>query len=257
MKKQNMIFETINISNMLSEIIDTNDIGVDSIILNDELNPLFWEGDVLKKDVRKALLLNAKRFIEFCDLDKYKFNDIVLTGSIANYNYNENSDVDIHIILNFDQINPDNEFVEAYFKLKKSLWSEKLPIQIKGHDVELYIQNEKEQHHSTGIYSLVHNEWVTRPTKKVINIDTNNLKIKTANFIDKINELESIKNPDEFIKRYDELLNKLKKYRQSGLNKKGEYSTENLVFKILRNNKYLKNLIDMKNNILTKELSLK
>ena len=119
------------------------------------------------------------------------------------------------------------------------------------------IQNEKEQHHSTGIYSLVHNEWVTRPTKKVINIDTNNLKIKTANFIDKINELESIKNPDEFIKRYDELLNKLKKYRQSGLNKKGEYSTENLVFKILRNNKYLKNLIDMKNNILTKELSLK
>lgn len=257
MKKQNMIFETINISNMLSEIIDTNDIGVDSIILNDELNPLFWEGDILKKDVRKALLLNAKRFIEFCDLDNYKFNDIILTGSIANYNYNDNSDVDIHIILNFDQINSDSDFVEAYFKLKKSLWSEKLPIQIKGHDVELYIQNEKEQHHSTGIYSLVHNEWVTRPTKKVINIDTNNLKIKTANFIDKINELESIKNPDEFIKRYDELLNKLKKYRQSGLNKKGEYSTENLVFKILRNNKYLKNLIDMKNNILTKELSLK
>jgi len=248
MKKQNMIFETINISNMLSEIIDTNDIGVDSIILNDELNPLFWEGDILKKDVRKALLLNAKRFIEFCDLDNYKFNDIILTGSIANYNYNDNSDVDIHIILNFDQINSDSDFVEAYFKLKKSLWSEKLPI---------YIQNEKEQHHSTGIYSLVHNEWVTRPTKKVINIDTNNLKIKTANFIDKINELESIKNPDEFIKRYDELLNKLKKYRQSGLNKKGEYSTENLVFKILRNNKYLKNLIDMKNNILTKELSLK
>jgi len=257
MKKQIMIFENIDINNMLSEIIDTNDIGIESIVLNDKLNPLFWDGDVLKQDVRKALLLNAKRFIEFCDLDEYKFNDIVLTGSIANYNYTSDSDVDIHIILNFEQVNSDTDFVEAYFKLKKSLWSEKLPIQIKGHDVELYVQNEKEQHHSTGIYSLIRNEWVTKPTNKIINIDTNNLKLKAKNFIDKINELENVTNPDEFIKKYDVLFNKLKNYRQSGLNKEGEYSTENLVFKILRNKKYLKNIIDIKNKILTKELSLK
>lgn len=257
MKKQNMIFETEDFSNILSEIIDTNDIDVKSIHLNDELNPLFWQGDVLKRDVRKALLLNAKRFIEFCDLDNYKFNDIILTGSIANFNYNDNSDVDIHVIFDFDQIHVDRDFVEAYFKLKKSLWSEKIPVQIKGYDVEIYVQDEKEKHHSTGIYSLVNNKWISKPIKKLINIDTANLKIKAGNFIDKIDELEGIEDNDKFLVKYDELLDKIKKYRKVGLDKTGEYSTENLVFKLLRNNGYLKKLIDLKNYNLGKELSLK
>ena len=203
MKKQNMIFETANISNLLSEIIDTNDIDVKSIHLNDELNPLFWQGGVLKRDVRKALLLNAKRFIEFCDLDNYNFNDIVLTGSIANYNYNENSDVDIHIIMDFDQIHADRDFVESYFKLKKSLWAEKIPVQIKGYDVELYVQDLKEKHHSSGIYSLVHNKWISKPIKKLINIDVANLKLKAGHFVDKINQLEGIDDNDEFIIKDD------------------------------------------------------
>jgi predicted nucleotidyltransferase len=228
-----MIFESINISNLLSEIIDSNNIDMESIELHNELNPLFWNGDELKADVRKILLMNAKRFIEFCDLDNYKFTDIVLTGSIANYNYNENSDVDIHIIMDYNQINPDKDFVGEYFKLKKSLWADKLPIQVKGHDVELYIEDDKAKHKSTGIYSLVKNKWITKPTNKLINIDVNNLKIKVSNFINKINELESITDKDEFLKKYDELLKKLKKYRQTGLEKSGEFSTENLVFKII------------------------
>ena len=106
-----MIFESINISNLLSEIINSNNIDMESIGLHNELNPLFWDGDELKPEVRKILLMNAKRFIEFCDLDNYKFTDIVLTGSIANYNYNENSDVDIHIIMDYNQINSDKDFV--------------------------------------------------------------------------------------------------------------------------------------------------
>lgn len=252
-----MIFENEHISKFLSEIIDKDDINIDSLSTKPELNPMFWEGEKLKPDVRKVMLLNAKRFIEFCDLDQYKFDDIILTGSIANYNYNENSDVDIHVIMDYSQINPDKEFVEAYFKLKKMLWGETLPIQIKGYDVELYVQDSKESHSSTGIYSLVRDKWVTKPTKKMINIDTKSLKIKLNQIIEKIYELEGIDDNNEFLKKYEDLINKIKKYRKTGLEREGEYSIENLVFKILRGKKYIENLILLKNNKLTKELSLK
>lgn len=252
-----MIFKNEEISKQLSEIIDKDDIDIKSLSMKPELNPLFWDNEALKSDVRKTMLLNAKRFIEFCDLEQYKFDDIILTGSIANYNYNNNSDVDIHIIMDYSQINPDKEFVTAYFKLKKMLWAEKLPIQIKGSDVEMYIQDNSESHSSTGIYSLVRDKWIIKPTKKIINIDTNSLKIKLNQILEKIYELEGIENNDEFLKKYDNLITKIKNYRKCGLDKEGEYSLENLIFKILRNSKYLDNLLKLKNNRLTKELSLK
>lgn len=238
--------------------IDANDVDVSSIKLNKELNPLFWDKDgLLKPEIRKTLLLNAKRFMEFADLDNYHFIDVVLTGSIANYNYTNLSDVDIHIIFDFKQISGNLEFIQSYFKLKKEMWSQKLPIKIKGHDVELYVQDETEHHTSTGLFSLIKNDWITKPTKKIINIDTNNLKLKTSNIVNSIEGLESEINDKDFINKYNELKNKIKKYRKIGLDKNGEYATENLVFKLLRNNGFLKKLVELKDIYLTKELSLK
>ncbi len=254
-------FNFIDEDNILESILkelDSNDIDVSTIKLNKELNPLFWDKNgILKSDIRKTLLKNAKRFIEFADLDDYTFVDIILTGSIANYNYNKASDVDIHIVFDFDQISGNPDFIKSYFKLKKDMWSEKLPIKVKGHDVEIYVQDQKEHHHSTGIYSLIHNKWITKPIQKVINIDTSNLKLKASTLTNKIDDLEIDVNNEDFIDRYNNLKDKIKKYRQTGLDKNGEYSTENLVFKILRNTGYLKKMVDLKNLYLTKELSLK
>ena len=50
--------------------------------------------------------------------------------------------------------------------------------------------------------------------------------------------------------------NKLKKYRSCGLEKKGEYSYENLTFKFLRRNGYIQRLFDLKNKITDDTLSL-
>lgn len=246
-----------NISDVLKEVVEPDTVDVSSIKMNDTLCPLIWESEEkLKFDVRMVLLKNAKRFIEFSDVEELKFTDIILTGSMANYNYNEDSDLDVHIILDFNQISENKEFVGDFFKLKKQLWADRLPIQVKGHDVEIYFQDSKEPHHSSGTYSLVKDEWIRKPTKKIINIDSADVQLKSADIMNAIDDLESNRSESNFLKKHEQLKNKIKKYRQSGLDKSGEFSTENIVFKVLRNTGYLEKMVEIKNDYLTQELSL-
>jgi predicted nucleotidyltransferase len=246
-----------NISDVLKEVIEPDAVDVSTIKMNDTLSPLIWGKDEkLKPEVRKTLLMNAKRFIEFSDAENLKYDDVILTGSMANYNYNEESDLDVHIVMDFNQISENKDFVGDFFKLKKQLWADKLPIQVKGHDVEMYFQDSKEPHHSSGTYSLIKNDWIRKPTKKIINVDTADVQLKSADIMNAIDNLEGKMDSEEFIKKHEQLKNKIKKYRQTGLDNAGEYSIENLVFKILRNTGYLEKMVDMKNDYLTNELSL-
>lgn len=246
-----------NISDALKEVVEPDTVDVSSIQMHDTLNPLIWDSDMkIKTDVRKALLMNAKRFIEFCDAENLTFADIILTGSMANYNYNESSDLDVHVLLDFKQISENKEFVGDFFKLKKRLWEDTLPIQIKGHDVEMYFQDTAEPHHSSGTYSLIKDGWIRKPTKKIVNIDSANVQLKSADLMNAIDDLETNRNKENFLKKHEQLKNRIKKLRQSGLDKSGEFSSENLAFKILRNTGYLGKMVDMKNDYLTKELSL-
>ena len=246
-----------SISDELKEVVEPDNVDVSSIQMHDTLNPLIWESDEkMKSEVRKTLLMNAKRFIEFADVENLTFADIILTGSMANYNYNENSDLDVHIVLDFDQISENTEFVGDFFKLKKALWADRLPIQVKGHDVEMYFQDSKEPHHSSGTYSLVKDDWIRKPTKKIVNIDSANVQLKAADLMNAIDDLETNQSEDDFLKKHEQLKNRIKKLRQTGLDKTGEFSSENLAFKVLRNTGYLGKMVDMKNDYLTKELSL-
>lgn len=246
----------INIGDVIKEVVEPNGVDTTSIQFHNELSPLIWDGDKLKPDVRKKLLLNAKRFIEFSNVENLKFSDITLTGSMANYNYNENSDLDVHILLDYSQISENQEFVADFLKLKKQLWKEQLPIQIKGHEVEMYFQDKSELHHSSGVYSIMKDKWVNKPTKKIVSINTPSIKLKSADFMNSIDDLESNKNKKNWLEKYEQLKDKIKKYRQSGLDAGGEYSVENLVFKVLRNTGYLEKMVDLKNNYLQNELSL-
>lgn len=247
-----------NVSDVLKEVIEPDSVDVSSLQMHDTLSPLIWdESEKMKPEVRKALLMNAKRFIEFSDVENLKFNDIMLTGSMANFNYNENSDLDIHIVLDFGQVSENKDFVGDFFKLKKTLWNDTLPIQVKGHDVEMYFQDSTEPHHASGTYSLYRNEWINKPTKKIVNIDTADVQLKSADYMNAIDDLEKHANSEDFLKKYEKIKDKVKKYRQTGLDRAGEYSVENLVFKVLRNTGYLGKMIELKNKYLTQELSLK
>ena len=61
---------------------------------------------------------------------------------------------------------------------------------------------------------------------------------------------------DKSVKRLDTFKDKLKKFRSSGLEKDGEFSYENLVFKFLRRNGYIQKLFDFKNKLIDKNLSV-
>ena len=237
-----------------------------SFKIKDELNSNIWEktddGYVMKQKVRDRLLKIANDFIEFLDVDII-ITDIIMTGSLANFNWSDFSDIDVHLIADLRQY-PKNlrPLYEDLFKLKKSLYKKKHDITIYGYEVELYVEDESqinEVKNSTR-FSILNNEWIEKPVKETFEIKVDRIKSKSNQWMSIIDTLiESVKDDDyddakELIQKYND---KLRKYRTCGLQKDGEFSDENLVFKVLRRNGYLDKLKDLKNKLTDKKLSLK
>ena len=213
----------------------------------------------LRKEVREKLLQTANEFIDFIGVP-ILLEDVIFTGSLANYNWSEYSDIDLHVVCDFIQFS-DTELslYEELFKVKKTIFNTNHDIKIFGYEVELYVQNATEAHFSSGVYSVLYDEWDVKPEKEDSNIDTKILKSKINHWKSQIDTVvdnateKDIDEAREYIKKFKE---KLKKYRSSGLKKEGEYSYENLVFKYLRRSDYLEKLFNLENNLLDKELSL-
>jgi predicted nucleotidyltransferase len=229
----------------------------------DKLNPKVWEkfGDFYRMEpvVRTRLLEIANEYIIFLDIDII-VSDIILTGSLANYNWSKYSDFDLHIVADFSQYKESQvELYEKLFNLKKLIFNQKQNIKIYNYEVELYVQNETEAHFSSGVYSVLFDEWSNKPKKESVEIDKSLLKEKSKqwmNIIDGV--IENIQDEDiETSKKLlDKYKDKLKKFRTCGLEKGGEYSPENLIFKILRRNGYIEKLMTAYSKILDDRLSM-
>ena len=147
------------------------------------------------------------------------------------------------------------------FKLKKTLFNSTHDITVKGYEVELYVQDTNEPHISTGVYSVLFNEWLVAPSKEEVTIDEKIIKDKVNQWQDIIDiVIEDIESGDEDLEngleKITKVKDKLKKYRGCGLERDGEYSYENLVFKFLRRNGYIQKLFDFQNNLVDDRLSL-
>jgi Glu-tRNA(Gln) amidotransferase subunit E-like FAD-binding protein len=184
-----------------------------------------------------------------------------MTGSLANYNWSQYSDVDLHLIADFEQFSEQElPLYEELFKLKKTLFNDKHNIKIYGYDVELYVQNDVESHFSSGEYSVLFNEWKTKPKKEKVEIDTGLIKNKSEHWmkiIDEVIDNSDDKSIESGMDSINKVKDKLKKYRTAGLEDGGEMSDENLVFKVLRRNGYIQKLFDFQNEYQDKKLSLK
>lgn len=233
---------------------------IKSFFSKDELNSKIWDENMkLRKEVREKLLQTANEFIDFIGVPLL-IEDVIFTGSLANYNWSEYSDIDLHVVCDFIQFS-DTELslYEELFKVKKTIFNTNHDIKIFGYEVELYVQNATEVHFSSGVYSVLYDEWDVKPEKEDSNIDTKILKSKINHWKSQIDTVvdnateKDIDEAREYIKKFKE---KLKKYRSSGLKTEGEYSYENLVFKYLRRSDYLEKLFNLENNLLDKELSL-
>ena len=237
-----------------------------SFRLKDSLSKDIWVksngGYTMKPNVRERLLKIANDFIDFLDVDLV-ISDIIMSGSLANYNWSDYSDIDLHVVADFSQFNEiEKPLYEELFYLKKSIYNKKHDITIYGYEVELYVEDESQINEVKNIakFSILDNEWIETPTQDDVSFSNETVKSKAKqwmNIIDKL--IDNIKDEDFedakiLIDKYND---KLRKYRTCGLQSGGEYSDENLVFKVLRRNGYLEKLRGIKDKLTDNALTLK
>ena len=221
-----------------------------SFRLKDDLNPKVWEGDKIKKDIREQLLKIANDYFSGLDLKDVDLKDIMLTGSLANFNWSDYSDFDLHLLIDFSDINEDTELVKKYLDAAGKNWNDQHDIIIDGFDLEIYSQDVNEEHTSTGVYSLKNDKWIEKPSKQNFRPDEALIKKKAGDIMETVKELEGefgegVK--DEVLQpKLAKIWKKIKDGRKAGLDRDGEFSIENLVFKLLRRNGFIEKIVTLK-----------
>lgn len=225
------------------EEFDTSDMEV-----KDTLHPKFWFRGRLNVNVRRKLMKIAEDIIEELNLQG-KIKDITITGSIASYNWHNLSDIDLHIMLDFADVDQNDELVGKYLNSQKTLWNKNHTIIINGHEVEIYFQDINEEHKSLGLYSIKTGEWLEEPSRDDVELDLITAEKKASALNDEVEKIQDLFAEKEYKLVYslcEKFKKKTKNMRVSGLEREGIYSPENLAFKILRNNGILEIVTTLK-----------
>jgi hypothetical protein len=218
------------------------------------LNPKLWDGDQLHPKLRIGLIRIAKAFYKFLDID-VNIKDILLIGSNANYNWTEHSDIDLHVLVNYLDIDANYHVVSEFMHAKKSIWNNSYPLTYKGMNIELYAQDSKQELHSTvGVYSIMRGKWIKKPSADIVSVDDDAIKMKAEPYQYEIDKLNLEDSKIEF--KIQNLKRRLKDLRQTGLDAEGEYSVENMAYKHLRNKGYLERLKQLEKKVTMSKLTV-
>jgi hypothetical protein len=223
----------------------------DAITFHDELNPKLWHNNHLRPEVKDQLLLIAEDFLSELGIHDVEVDDITVSGSNAAYSYTPHSDLDLHLLVDMSKFD-DNELYKEFFYAKKSLYNEAHHITIHGVPVEVYVQDAREPVVSLGEYSVLHDKWLRIPTKRRANFDQTATKAKYQTLKDLI-EI-ALKSKD--LRKVNKITNKIKQYRQAGLDKGGEFGPENLAYKALRSQGYITKLYDLRDKLHSEILTI-
>ena len=190
----------------------------------------------------------AHHFAKFLNVPKLNLRDITISGSNAAYGYSDSSDVDLHLVVDMPHDKP--ELSELY-KAKKNQYNFTYNIQLKGIDVELYVQDVQELHHSAGIFSVLNDRWVSKPKHQPPNIEDTEVESKARNYSAKISQAMRAND----LNTARDTMSDISRLRRAGLEQGGEYSVENLAFKLLRNrgkiDKFRKFITDLESQTLS------
>lgn len=223
---------------------------------HEQLNPKIWDNMVLMPEIRGKLLQIAETWRQFAKIPTELIKDIIITGGNCNYNYTDQSDIDLHLVIDRNLINQDRAFVDDYLQDKKILWTMTHPdINIKGYPVELYAQDLDEQPHSgQGVYSILDNNWIQAPQYLGINFENDfHLRKKVAFYASMIDKMIAQKADKDTM---DQIKKKIRTMRGDSIAQGGEFAFGNLVFKELRNMGYLDKMDDYEKSMQDKALSL-
>lgn len=243
----------------IKENIKPEEVDLSGFDLQQKLNPKLWdENKHLNELVRISLLILGNDFVTDSGI-QYVY-DIIITGSLANYNWNEqHSDIDLHILVDFNELSSDPVIAKQYYDEKRSNWNRSHDkITMFGYPVELYVQDINEPHKSTGVYSLMHDKWIVEPSLDKLPNTSNTTQVKSGvsvycNMIDALiatyNDVQDNKlEVREVLKIADKIYDTVKDERKQSMAsaKFAELTTGNLIFKSLRRNGYIEKLINLR-----------
>ena len=225
----------------------------DAVKFHDNLNPLLWDRrENLHPEIHDQLMAIAADFGEFLGVKDLDLTDITISGSNAAYSYTPHSDIDLHLVVDLSGVEHEDVYREL-FTAKKAIYNKENTITIKGIPVEVYVQDATQEHHSQGIYSILNSSWIQIPRRTQADIDDVSVRSKYQDLSKRIKNV--IKTND--LAQMNELMDKIRLMRNTGLSEKGEYGPENLAFKLLRNTGDLKKLQTARQAAKDQELSLK
>ena len=227
------------------------------------LNPKIWlSDDKINPEVRKNLLQIAKDFAKFVKIKKLKIHDITITGSLADYTWNDRSDIDLHIVFNLKNFEKHRKFLNEYLQAKKAAWNHSHNVEMFGYKVELYPQDIDIEQNPRATYSLANNTWIQKPGQEAkFQIDKTLVKKKYQDKVDAILYFEDLvkKSKSDYKKLMvatEKFLDGITEKRDRALAAEGIHCVENIVFKLLRNNGFLEKLSQLKKDIYDKALTI-
>ena len=222
---------------------------------HDKLNPNLWKNEKLDPEVWRALNRIGKEWQSFANIPDSAIRDVIICGGNANYNYTDQSDIDLHLVVDKEGVKCDG-LVDDYLQSKKQLWALTHDITVKGQPVELYAQDFRDPFRKgQGIYSLKSNRWLQKPSRQKIDRRDPEVVRKTKQYMDSIDHLIDTNSDD--VASLRKLKNRLKQMRSTAIEKGGEVAPENLVFKELRNRGYIDKMNNYIKNLEDQSLSLK
>lgn len=222
----------------------------EAIEVHDTLNPLLWnEDNTLKQGVFEKLSNIAQEFLKFIEIP-LNIVDIEIVGSNASYNYNEKSDIDLHIIVNSEVNYIEPTILRQLYNDRKGAFNRDYELEINGLPVELYIEDVKDGNATNGRFSILKNEWVKFP--EPITYEVPDISKDLNEMLDKC--FKTLQSSDA--EEVRTLINDIYMMRKLGLAEDGEASVGNLVFKELRNMDIMSDLKDHYYELRSEELSL-
>jgi len=108
-------------------------------LATEKLSPLFADGE-LDLHILERLRKIAGDFIGGTEIPRDAVIDVQVTGSLAGYSWDNRSDLDLHIIVDPEQLLAPPDMVQDYFYNVSSNWNAKHSITIKGHEVEVFVE---------------------------------------------------------------------------------------------------------------------
>ena len=244
--------------------VKPEEVDLSSFEKKKQLNPQIWKNEnTIDSKVRLQLLDIADDFYDSLEVSFANPRDIILTGSICNYNWSDKSDIDLHIVLDFKEISDNTSLLEDYFNTKKNEWNQNHQnLQIFGFNVEVYVEDINAHKVSNGVYSLEKNKWIKKPNfDEVDDIKPmfQDLKILSSKLMtciddlkDEFNRTNDLKSIEDIRDTLDYIWDFIKIMRKESLNREGEYSKGNVIYKILRRNGYLDQIFSLSNDIYDK-----